>query len=281
MNEEQKNRAIQIWNKYQDEGEHFLNASQEFTREQLHEQRFEVIPVVLAVLQEYLAGKMELDEFKTQIDSINKRHRLWGFKGINGQMFFNLLVKTCYAGDKIAELDAILKKSLPLPASPEQSSKIIEDFAKFTKSISQYVNDLRGAPKIGSIPFFLSYFWQIQSPQMYPVYYRSMITILLEYNLWTPADKISESYLSFYQLNHELRELFSRVSGRNLSLWDVEHAFWYMNQPEPLPGPQQPTITVGKPPEEKKIFQTELPDSYIPPVAVSYTHLTLPTIYSV
>jgi hypothetical protein len=267
LNEEQKKRAIQIWQKYSNEGEHFTNASQEYTHEQLDQRRVEVIPEVLSVLQNYLSGKAQLDEFKTKIDSINKRNRLWGFKGINGQMFFNILTKTSRAGDKTGDLEALLKCSFPLPTSPEHSSKILEEFSVFTKSLSKFVDDPRGAPKIGSIPFFLSYFWQVQSPKYFPVYYTSMINVLQEYNLWSPSAKIGDSYFSFYQFNQELVELFSKESGRKLTLWDVEHAFWFMTLPELPPEPSTEKKKTSEPPTtEKKIAAVELPDSYIPPV---------------
>lgn len=81
MTLEQQDRAIQIWQKYCAEGEHFINASQEYTHEELDRQRFKVIPDVLSILQNYLSGKTHLDEFKTKIDSINKRNRLWGSRG--------------------------------------------------------------------------------------------------------------------------------------------------------------------------------------------------------
>lgn len=153
-----------------------------------------------------------------------------------------------------------------LPTSPEQASKVMEGFAQFTKSLSSFVDDQRGAPKIGSIPFFLSYFWQVQAPKDFPVYYTSMVTVLQDYNLWTPDETIGKNYVSFYYLNHELRDLFSQTQGRELTLWDVEHAFWFMTQPEsPL---MQEVVSSSQtiPNYDKKTMLDELPDSYIPPI---------------
>lgn len=264
MNEDQKKRAIQIWNKYTFEGERFINASQEFGHDELDCLRNEVIPEINAVLHKFLSGEFSLDEFKTRIDSINKRNRLWGFKGINGQMFFNLLVKTSFTGGKTEEFIALLKRCLILPASLDIAVKLLDEFALFTKSLSKFVQDLRGAPKLGSVNFFLSYFWQVQSPSEYPVYYSSMISVLQEYNLWSPSQRNGESYASFFQLNHRLRELFSKVAGRKLSLWDVEHAFWFMtlHVTNPKPDPKE----LGVPQINNSINQTELPDSFVPPI---------------
>lgn len=261
---EQKTRALQIWNKYVNEGEHFKNASQEYTSIQLDKRRNEVIPEVKIILQAYLSNQVSLEEFKTKIDSINKRNRLWGFKGINGQMFFNMLTKTCSVNDKLSDFEKLIKSCLVLPTSVEQAVKQLEEFAEFTKSLSKFVADQRTAPNLGSINFFLSYFWQIQDPINYPVYYTSMTTVLQEYNLWSPSEKISESYLSFYRLNHELRVVIGQAAKRSISLWDVEHAFWFMTQPSPSSYPVPP---VPEPPKKgASAALSELPDSYIPPV---------------
>lgn len=271
MNDSQEQRAVQIWQKYSVECEILLDASKEYTQAELDQQRRKVIPEVRTILEEYLSGKMLLDEFKTRNDSLNKRNRLWGFRGINGQMFFNMLTKTSRVGGKSEAFEKILRQSFPLPASPEQAAGILEEFAKFTKDLGKFVEDHRTAPKVGSIPFFLSYFWQIQSPETYPIYYTSMIEALQEYNIWSPSANVGQSYLSFFHLNHELQKIFAQEAHRPLTLWDVEHAFWFVNQPpspvelnprDSTPTPSTPEIT----PETKNITEIQLPDSYIPPI---------------
>ena len=70
MNEEQKKRANDVWQKYSVECEHLLNASKEYTQEELDQQRREVIPEVVSILKDYLSGKLIVDVFKTQINSV-------------------------------------------------------------------------------------------------------------------------------------------------------------------------------------------------------------------
>ena len=266
MDNEQNKRALQIWQKYVNEGEAFLNASQEYTQTEFNQERLDTIPEVKKEMQSFLSGQTSLEDFKSRVDSINKRHRLWGFKGINGQMFFNMLVKTSAAGNRTAEFESLLKRVLVLPGSPEAASHLMKEFADFTASLARFVDDRRTAPKVGSVPFFLSYFWQILDPLTYPVYYTSMVNVLQEYNLWSPFPDTPESYLSFYRLNHELLALFNDHADRELTLWDVEHAFWYMTQPE-LPSPTNQGASAVEPPQTgKQIIPHELPDSYIPPV---------------
>ena len=171
-------------------------------------------------------------------------------------------------GGKLEAFEKILKESLPLPSSIDQAAKVLDNFAQFTKSLAQYVEDQRTAPKVGAIPFFLTYFWQMQSPDTYPIYYRSMVEALQEYNIWSPLEKIGESYLSFYHLNHELLRLFTQNAGHPLTLWDVEHAFWFVNQPAPPVPPSPPPVPKSPTPvvSGTNVTEIELPDSYIPPV---------------
>jgi hypothetical protein len=275
MNENQKQRAIQIWHKYSAEGEHFINASQEYTHDALDQLRLKVIPEVCKNLESYLSGRTQLDEFKTQNDSINKRHRLWGFKGINGQMFFNLLTKTSRTAGKAEEFERLLKRSVLVPSSEKEASETINEFAQFTKSLGKYVNDSRGAPKVGSVNFFLSFFWQIQAPKTFPVYYTSMVNALQEYNIWQAFGNSGENYASFCSLNHELKDIFGKLSKRELTLWDVEHAFWFVMQPQPSPKTiPQPTIP-GVTNPVTPVAEIELPDAYIPPIVAVLPRLAI------
>jgi hypothetical protein len=266
MNNEAKERALMIWRRYQDKGEHFINAGQEFTHDELDRRRLKVIPEVLDILHSYLSGNTPLADFKSKIDSINKRNRHWGFKGINGQMYFNVLLKLSEIAGKVKELDHLLKESLPVPRKPNGASTAIRTLADFSKDLAVHVTDGRGAPKVGSICFFLSYFWQIQSPEVYPVYYTSMTSVLQEYNLWAPTDDVGANYESFFELNQELVKLFSAEAKRSLTLWDVEHAFWYMSQPAPMSGQSAPAALPDSGAGKTSVPQMHLPDGYIPPI---------------
>jgi hypothetical protein len=86
-------QVAKVWQEYIQGGEHFLNASQEFTNMELDRRRRATIPQVQDWINRFLKGKIPIEEFKTAIDGINKRNRLWGFRGINGQIFFTMLTK--------------------------------------------------------------------------------------------------------------------------------------------------------------------------------------------
>jgi hypothetical protein len=283
LTKERTDRVLLLWQAYVDHGEKFLNASQEFTQQKLDQKRREVIPEVILWLNRFLSGDVALEEFKTVNDGINKRNRLWGFQAINGQMFFNVLTKNSLAGNRREEFVQLLKKSLPVPETITEAKTIIEQFARFTKELGQYSADLRGAPKVGSIPYFLSYFWQIQQPEIYPIYYTSMVNVLVEQDIWIPSGEVAEDYRVFYDLNHTILPLLSKVAGRPLHLWDLEHALWFngqMQNPAADSAVKSDTVTItatSAKNDEKTlvIAKDEISESYIPPIVAILPRLAV------
>ena len=250
VNKTQIELAQQIWQDYVENGEKFLNASKEYSHQELDQRRHETIPEVLGWLNRFLKGEVPLEEFKTVIDGINKRNRLWGFQAINGQMFFNVLTKNSIVGGRLEEFSKLLKQILPVPPSIKTAQSIIEQFTEFVRDLGQYSQNQRGAPKVGSIPFFLSYFWQIQSPDKFPVYYSSMVNALRDIGIWSPTGNVAEDYYAFFNLNKELLVELSGKAGRSLHLWDVEHAFWFHAQSQSI---QEETVKPEITSSNKKI----------------------------
>lgn len=259
----QKEKTLEIWQKYLDGGRCVWNAYQEYSDQEINQERVRIIPEVKAWLDKFFEGSVMIEEFKTAIDGINKRNPLWGFRAINGQMYFNILTKNSIAAEKKKELTSLLQTTLHVPESIDTAKTYIKDLEKYTLSMAQYSADRRGAPKVGSIPYFLSYFWQIQSPEVYPIYYTSMIDAFRTLNFWTPAGNVSEDYADFYALNDELQQFMSLEAGRHLHIWDVEHAFWYFIQTRTQDGTQ----TVAELPDTQTAAVVEqLSEGYLPPI---------------
>jgi hypothetical protein len=284
LNEAQIERVRHIWKTYVENGEKFINASKEFTNQELDQKRREIIPEVIDWLNRFLTGEVALEEFKTVNDGINKRNRLWGFQAINGQMFFNMLTKTSVSKDRREEFINLLKKSLPAPSTISEAKSIIENFTRFTRELGQYISDARAAPKVGSIPYFLSYFWQIQQPEKYPVYYTSMVNVLSKEDIWIPTGEVSEDYRAFYELNHMILPLLSKETGKQLHLWDIEHAFWFHGQ-IPIPMDDSQVINSSTAIEsvavkdeiirKVTVRQEELSENYIPPIVAILPRLAM------
>ncbi|WP_233809012.1 hypothetical protein [Paraburkholderia sp. HP33-1] len=251
---------------------------------ELDENRKEIIAaLLLPVLEKFLDGSMPLASFKTEIDRTNKRNIFWGFKGIKGQMFFNLLYNTCV--DE-AELTAELKSALPVPTDETVAKSRIRNFASYVRRIGDdFVTNggsKHGRPKVSSIPFFLSYFWQILAPDRWPIYYTNSVQVLSDLNLYRPSDDLGDAYVDYVELHVEFRDLFQLQTGTPFTFYDVEHVWWYAKKPGDTPAT---TIATGDGIEQKhsatpvveddRTLSLQLPDSYVPPIISIIPRLAL------
>lgn len=223
------------------------------------------------LVDSFLTGSLPLDEFKTQIDGLNKRNTHWGFKGIKGQMFFNQVVNVA---DDPDECSHEIRAAIAAPTSDEIAKSRIRTFISYVKRLGdehvQGGGTGYGRPKLGSVPFFLSYFWQIQDRDRWPVYYTNTVQMAEDLNLWRPGDDLAENYIVYTRLHNELAELFSKEAKKPFGLYEVEHVFWFkggnpysgnaaqVSEPKPdsiAPAPVEVSRPDGK-----------LPESYVPPI---------------
>ncbi len=222
----------------------------------------------------YLAGNVPLEEFKTKIDSVNKRHENWGFKGIKGQMFFNMVVNVAHDP---AECDQEIKGAIAVPSNEDIARSRIRTFSSYVRRIGDgYVEGggkKQGRPKPSSILFFLSYFWQIQDRRTWPVCYTNSVNVMTDLNLWQPTEDLADDYITFKYLHEELAEVFTRASGRPFNLYDVEHVFWFKGgNPYDAVTSQDNEVTAATQPLTHALQTTveenlvRLPESYVPPI---------------
>ena len=119
-----------------------------------------------------------------------------------------------------------------MPASEDMGRSRIKTFHSYVRRIGdEFVaagGSKHGRPKVGSIPFFLSYFWQIQDGLTWPVYYTNGVNTLIDLNLWQPTRELAAEYIAYKHLHEELTPpLFTQESGRPFDLYGVEHVFWF------------------------------------------------------
>lgn len=250
-------QITQLWDAYADNNFCFENSQGNVLHaEEADEQRRERLPLLQDHLDDFVRGETELKEFKSEIDSQNKQYPFWGFKGMNGMMFFNMIHKS--AGDeRQSELATLLRKVLLPPDNTAETKEKIRSIEGFVEQLRNEADDLRKAPRLGSIPYFISYFWQIADPDTYPIYYTSMVRVLSDLAIWEPSDDLAASYVEFWDLNEEIRGVLTDYGDQEIHLWTIEHAFWYWQQRDEFEN------------EPETVFdsrQTTLPDSYIPPI---------------
>lgn len=213
-------------------------------------------------IEDFQNGNSNIYEFKTNVDSYNKRNNLWGFTATKGQMFFNQLVKNNEAS--IEKLTQLLKQSIFIPNSLDEALAKIGNLEKHCQTIFNNAKDKRKVPNPGSVSYFLSYFWQIQDESKYPILYTSLINAFTELGLWKETENQVEGYRYFYALNEEIKNILKAHTGKEKSNWDAEHAFWNFKG-----NPNKPIITPTKK-ENKPIVEVDVEKEKIIAVNASF-----------
>lgn len=176
-------------------------------------------------INQFIKGKIPLDQFKTNIDSYNKRNNLWGFPAIKGQMFFNQLTKNNQ--DSINELTQLLQLTILEPKNLDSALEKLTKLEKFCRKRFDNSTDKRKIAHPESVCYFLSYFWQIQNPDLWPIFYTSQINAYQSLGLWEEKKRSQpEAYQEFYRINEAIRVSLSKYAKTALNNWDIEHALW-------------------------------------------------------
>jgi hypothetical protein len=262
LNQQQLDQAKNIMNEYlsapaMEDGLTPAESSHKWDEERIKIIKNELNPL----LKGYLDGNIPLPDFKSQVDSINKRNSLWGFQGFKGQVFFNLVFNVA---DDMDECDQELKSAIAVPANNKMASSRIKTFASYVKRIgAQWVeagNTRHRVPRIGSIPFFLSYFWHIHDHISWPIYYTNSVNTMSDLDMWQPTGDLAEDYLTFKSIYEEFADFFSKISGKPFNFYEVEHVFWYRGKKVKSGRPEGPGEEPGEPDKD------QLPESYVPPI---------------
>lgn len=222
IDKDTKNKIIQIWDQYNSANRKVLNTKGKEIPN-IDELREEAIKDLVEIIHQFQKGESNLSEFKTSIDSYNKRNNLWGFTAIKGQMFFNQLMKY---EDDIEKLTKLLKDLISEPKNLNEALSKIEKFEKYTSDKYAKAPDKRKVANPGSTGYFLSYFWQLQNPDRWPIFYTSLANSFMEIGIWEDQPTQKGNYEHFFQLNEEIKEILSKHTKKPISNWDTEHAFW-------------------------------------------------------
>lgn len=273
LNEQQRQSALEVMREWlsaarDSEGETSLEKSARGRRE-----RDRIIEGQLRPLVEgYMQGTAPLPKFKSRMASINARQNRWGFNGAKGQMFFNMVVNVA---DDLQECDRELKSALGLPGDEKIASSRIRRFAAYVKRLrDRWVeagHTRHRCPKLGSIPFFLSYFWHVQDCDTWPIYYTNSVQMMADLNLWQPSGDLAEDYLSFKRVHDELAALFTEDSGQPIDPYTVGSVFWHkhkLDQTRDVEHKTQHEVEIQQPavPPKTTGEPNRLPESYVPPI---------------
>lgn len=220
------NRIIAIWESYISEDLTISYASGKEIPE-IDSKRIAAIGDVMDIIIAFKVGDSDIHQFKTALDSYNKRNNLWGFTAIKGQMFFNQLVRT-YA-DAENTLTKLLKEVISEPNTLDEALEKIDKLESLISKDYDNAPDKRKVPKPSSVGYFLSYFWQIHAYTKWPILYSSMISTFQEIGIWEEKDTQKETYAFFYSTNEEIKNIIEKATNSKPSNWAVEHCFWNLH----------------------------------------------------
>jgi hypothetical protein len=132
FNEKLKKQILEVWNNYvstvrteKDEEGNPVN--------KIDDSRLYAIEVVKIIINNFLKGDFNVQEFKNALDSYNKHNNLWGFSAKFGQLYFNQLIKANEGN--LEKLNLMLKDLITEPKNLRDALSKIDTLEKFTLSI--------------------------------------------------------------------------------------------------------------------------------------------------
>lgn len=181
------------------------------------------------LINEFMVKIIGLDEFKSRIDGLNKKYKLWGYSGTAGAMFFNLVRK---AEEDTKKLEENLKRNILVPQNINEAKEKIQNFSNYIRGLGEHMDDKSRTPAPKSSIFFLSYYWHIQKPNIFPIFYpnsRNALENLLDFNE-NQINDYSDMYLEFDNIIKEIQEICEKKEKCSITLNEVSNILsWYLN----------------------------------------------------
>lgn len=231
---------------------------EEFLRErkELHEKRREVAEEKLVpLIESFTNSEISLSKFRSNVDGINKKNDHWGFNGFAGMMFFNKI-------SKFPEMEQRIRNSIQISEDLQEAKEIINEFSNAVENLDSTQQDgVKQAPAPKSTVFFLTYFWNLQEPERFPIFHKSARETLERQTDYSDSkDDYGQMYLDLVKkLKHIVHDYDMDSS------WKFEKAngiLYKINEEEE----EQEQEEVEEAVEESE----EGYENYIPPVAQDF-----------
>lgn len=211
--------------------------------------RAEALGRLTPILERFMAGRIDALKLRHEVDSESKQHNLWGFGGLSGQMFFNML---CNNTKTEPNLSRALRNAISAPADRPAAVDRIAQFVTFVEEENRHVDVPRKRASPGYAPFFLSFFWNLQRYGELPIYYPSAVSALDSMgidDLSEIADP-SQRYDRYCDWMDKLRSLLSDRHKETVSLIEVQNFLYSVyreieEEPERAPGVTAPDAVIA------------------------------------
>jgi len=143
--------------------------------------------------------------------------------GMSGGMFLNKLVK--YIPNE-ATFAHLLRLMIRAPEDTRDGQRHMQAFVRFLEGLIASRQVQRAQLQPARVPFFLSAWWHVQSPERWPLFYLSLRRMLMAGDGRVPDRQDPIDYYFVYQYR-----FLSLKAVLELSSWELEHLLvWYEQQ---------------------------------------------------
>ena len=167
------------------------------------EKRASSIKELKSLIEDFIYKKITLKEFKERSGLMCRKFPYWGFKGFSGQMQLNQYVKNI--DDK--QKENVLREALIVPGNEHEVVERIDSIFDYITELRKQLNYPKGFPWPSQI-FMLTYFWEIQIPEEWPIYYDASKKVLSNIGFdFSASDSHGKNYLEFTEVIDAIKEL--------------------------------------------------------------------------
>ncbi len=187
-----------------------------------NQERIIVQKEILDLFQKFQTDEIPLETLKETFDQKTRTDwDVFGFKGMSGAMFLNMLVK--HIPDQV-RLIAELKHVFELAADELDGRNKLEGFSAYLEDVITSGRVTRRAIQPARVPFLVSGIWHLKDNETWPIFYISGRRVLTREGLYEPKNDPVEDYFIF-------RSIFLQLSTQlQLSSWDLEQVLARMDE---------------------------------------------------
>src|SRR5437773_5676004 len=163
-------------------------------------------------------------------------------------------------------MTSLLRASLAVPSNRTEAAHQIDSLHGTVGRLIPNGKHLRRA----SLPYFVSYFWQIQAPERVPLQYGWIVRTLVGMGLIGANEGPGHYYVEFWDIQDALADLYAArldIAGAN-RYWFVEHVLWFNSHEQ-----QEKPLRLREPGETTPPAPTRRYMDYIPPVLQNFLEL--------
>ena len=194
------------------------------------EKRVSSIKELKSLIEDFIYKKITIEGFKERSELMCRKLPYWGFKGFSGQMQLNQYVKNI--DDK--QKENVIREALIVPGNEHEVVEKIDNLSDYITELRKKLNYPKGFPWPSQI-FMLTYFWEIQTPEKWPIYYDASKKVLSNIGFdFNASDSHGKKYLEFVEVISAIKKLYEEEGfiDKKHPTWFIEHVLWrqYQNQ---------------------------------------------------